>query len=413
MVGYSSVVRGAPPSAARVGTRARRRADLDARLTSGVGFLAKDPWYPAIRREQMIARQLVDRGLPVRFVQAPADVRRLRSDPGNWWAHLRAARFQTVEPGVTVTERSTLQPGLRHGLAERIDAGLLAGFLHRSGWDPALSVFMLPWEWRAARSLGGRVVFDCTDDWARVLPHARGLPDQLRRIADEADEIVVVNQVLAGHFPGRRPVVVPNGTDEALLAAPRRVERTPQHAVYVGSVSERFDVELVRAVLTALPGWTLTVHGQLVFPLRAQAAAQRFLALADELGGRFRYAGPVSRADLPGVLDGAAVALIPDVASIALGQSSMKTYDYCARGVPVVATAGHLEHSSDAPPHTYVVRGAAEMAAAMQAAADEPASCAADRRVWAAERTWARRTDVWLDAAAGDRPAGVTGVPSS
>jgi hypothetical protein len=378
-----------------------------------VGFLAKDPWNPAIRREQMIAQHLVRRGLPVRFVQAPADVRRVRTDPGNWWQHLRRARFQTVAPGISVTERSTLQPGLRHGFAERVDAGLLGSFLRRSGWDPALSVFMLPWEWRAARGLGGRVVFDCTDDWARVLPHARGLPDQLRRIADEADEIVVVNQVLADLFPGRTPVVVPNGTDEMLLTAPQTAERVARHAVYVGSVSERFDVDLVRSVLTALPDWTLTVHGQLVFPLRAEAARERFLALQQELGGRFRYAGLVSRERLPDVLDGAAVALIPDVASIALGQSSMKTYDYCARGVPVVATAGHLEHSSDAPPHIQVVSSAAQMAEAMVAAADEPVSLAKERVDWAAQRTWARRTDAWLDATLGNRPDDVTGVHSA
>jgi glycosyltransferase involved in cell wall biosynthesis len=378
-----------------------------------VGFLAKDPWNPAIRREQMIARHLVRRGLPVRFVQAPADVRRVRTDPRNWWAHLRQARFQTVAPGITVTERSTLQPGLRSGFAERVDAGLLGSFLRRSDWDPALSVFMLPWEWRAARGLGGRVVFDCTDDWARVLPHARGLPAQLQRIADEADEIVVVNQVLAGLFPGRTPVVVPNGTDETLLAAPQTAERVDRHAVYVGSISERFDVDLVRDVLTALPDWTLTVHGQLVFPLRAEAARERFLALPAETGGRFRYAGLVPRDRLADVLDGAAVALIPDVASIALGQSSMKTYDYCARGVPVVATAGHLEHSSDAPPHTYVVETAAELAAAMIAAVEEPVSWAKERVDWAAERTWDRRTDAWLDATLGLRPVRVTGVHTS
>ena len=378
---------------------------MTASLAGGVGFLAKDPWHPAIRREQMIARELVARGLPVRFVQAPADVRRVRTDPANWAQHLRRARFQTVAPGVTVTERSTLQPGLRGPVAERLDAGLLRGFLARSGWDPALSVFQLPWEWRAARRLTGRRVFDCTDDWARVLPHARGLPAQLQRIADEADEVVVVNQVLADLFPGRRPVVVPNGTDETLLSAPRTAQRRERHAVYVGSVSDRFDVELVRAVLTALPDWTVTVHGQLVFPLRAQAAKERFLALQQETGGRFRYAGLVSRTDLPDVLDGATVALVPDVASIALGQSSMKTYDYCARGVPIVATAGHLEHSSDAPPHTSVVSGAAEMAAAMVAAAEEPVGCAKARIEWAAERTWDRRTDAWLDAAVGRRPA--------
>jgi glycosyltransferase involved in cell wall biosynthesis len=350
----------------------------------------------------MIARHLVYRGLPVRFVQAPADVRRVRTDPGNWWRHLGRARFQTVAPGISVTERSTLQPGLRSGFAERMDAGLLGSFLRRSGWDPAVSVFMLPWEWRAARGLGGRVVFDCTDDWARLLPQARGLPDQLRRIADEADEVVVVNPVLAELFPGRTPVVVPNGTDEDLLVAPRSTERIPRHAVYVGSIAERFDVDLVRAVLSALPDWTLTVHGQLVFPLRAQAARERFLALEQETGGRFRYAGLLPRERLPEVLDGAAVALIPDVASRALGQSSMKTYDYSARGVPVVATAGHLEHSGDAPPHTYVVDDAAEMAAAMVAAADEPAGCADDRIAWAAERTWERRTAAWLDATLGD-----------
>jgi glycosyltransferase involved in cell wall biosynthesis len=366
-----------------------------------VGLLAKDPWHPAIRREHMIARELVRRGAEVRFVQAPADVRRVRTDPANWWQHVARARFQEVAPGISVTERSTVQPGLRNGLAERVDAGLLGAFLRRSGWDAELSVLMLPWEWRAARALPGRVVFDCTDDWARLLPHARGLPDQLRRIADEADEVVVVNRVLADLFPGRAPVVVPNGTDGALLDAPRLVERRERSAVYVGSISERFDVGLVAAVLTALPDWTLTVHGPLVFPLRAQAARDRFLALERQFAGRFRHAGMVPREQLPDVLDGATVALVPDVAGIALGQSSMKTYDYCARGVPVVATAGHLEHSGDVPPHTALVSGADAMAAALLAASDEPAGCAGERVAWAAERTWDRRTDLWLDAALG------------
>ncbi|MCU1604119.1 MAG: hypothetical protein JWP46_584, partial [Modestobacter sp.] len=225
-----------------------------------------------------------------------------------------------------------------------------------------------------------------------------------------ADEVVVVNQLLADLFPGRTPVVVPNGTDEALLTAPRTAQRRARHAVYVGSISERFDVDLVRAVLAALPDWTLTVHGQLVFPLRAQAARQRFEALTAEFPGRFRYEGLLPRDRIADVLDGATVGLLPDVASIALGQSSMKTYDYCARGVPIVATAGHLEHSSDTPPHTSVVRGAQEMAEAMVAAADEPVSCAKERIDWAAERTWDRRTDAWLDAVTSDRPDPVTGV---
>src|SRR4051812_12577645 len=288
----------------------------------------------------MLAGELVRRGAAVEFVQAPADIRRTRTDPGNWWQHLRRAQWAAPAPGVRVTERSTLLPGSHGRRAERLDAAALRGFLRRSGWEQDLTVVMLPWEWRATRALGGRVVFDCTDDWARLLPAARGLPDQLRRIADEADEIVVVNRVLADLFPGRDPVVVPNGADEALVSAPQTAERAERAAVYVGSIAARFDVDLVRAVLRALPDWTLDVHGQLVFPQRERDAAQRFRSLEEEFPGRFRYRGLLPRDRLAEVLDSATVALVPDVPSRAWGQSSMKTYDYCSRGVSVIATAG-------------------------------------------------------------------------
>ena len=381
----------------------------------GVGFLAKDPWAPAFRREQMIARQLVRRGMEVRFVQAPADWRRLRTDPGNWARHVGRASWASPLPGVTVTERSTVLAGHRNPLAERLDAALLSRFLHRSHWAPELTVSMLPWEWRATRQLAGRRVFDCTDDWTRLLPQARGLPDQLRRVADEADEVVVVNEVLAGLFPGRSPLVVPNGTDEELLREPRVAERAERSAVYVGSIAGRFDVELVRGVLGALPDWTLTVYGQLVFSDRERPAAERFQALAADFPGRFSHRGVLPRDRLADVLDAATVALLPDVADRALGQSSMKSYDYCARGLPIVATAGHLEHSNDLPPHTAVVSGPDEMAAAVLAAAEEPADRAAVRTAWAADRTWDRRTDAWLAACLGGavQPGGLRPGPRS
>ncbi|MGY1724376.1 glycosyltransferase family protein [Blastococcus sp. SYSU DS0533] len=370
--------------------------------------MAKDPWHPAVRREQMIARELVRQGRPVSFLQAPADWRRLRSDPANWWGHLTRARFAPAAPGVRVSERSTVLPGSRGPLAERLDAALLGALLRRSDWEVDVTAFMLPWEWRAAGAVRGRVVFDCTDDWARLLPHARRLPDQLRRIAAEADEVVVVNPLLAELFPGRQPVVVPNGTDADLLAAPRTGERAERHAVYVGSVAERFDVDLVRGLLRALPDWTFSVHGQLVFPDRARAAAERFRALVAGSGGRLTYHGLLPRDRLAAVLDTATVGLLPDVAGRALGQSSMKSYDYAARGLPLVATAGHLEHAAELPPHTAIASGADEMASAVRAAAAEPAAHAVRRREWAAARTWARRTEEWLDAALG-RPAPAAG----
>ena len=334
-------------------------------------------------------------------MQAPADAGRVRTDPANWVRHLTRAHYLPAAPGVAVTERSTLLQGSGSRAAERLDSALLAAFLRRSGWEQDLTVFHSPWLWRAARHLRGRVVFDCTDDWGRLLPTARGLADSYRRIAAEADEVVVVNPALSGLFPGRQPVVVPNGTDEALLAAPRTTPRRTRSAVYVGSIAERFDVDLVRAVLHALPDWTLTVHGPLVFPPGSGRAAGRFRALREETGGRFAYRGPLGRAELPAVLDAATVALVPDVAGRARGQSSMKVFDYCARGVPVVATAGHLEDSGDLPPRTWLASGPREMAEAMVAAAEEPAGWAHERIAWAAARTWSRRTDDWLAAVLG------------
>ncbi|OMQ15290.1 hypothetical protein A7K94_0210585 [Modestobacter sp. VKM Ac-2676] len=127
---------------------------LNDRPTPGtVGFVAKDPWHPAIRREQMIAAELVRRGSAVRFVQPPADWRRVRTDPVGWGRHLLRGRFLPAAPGVEVTERSTVRPGSRSRTAEVGDATLLRGFLRRSDWDPELTVFQLPWDWRAARGL--------------------------------------------------------------------------------------------------------------------------------------------------------------------------------------------------------------------------------------------------------------------
>ncbi|KQS65854.1 hypothetical protein [Modestobacter sp. Leaf380] len=369
-----------------------------------VGVLAKDPWHPAFRREHHLVRGLVARGSTVRFVQAPADVGRVRTDPAGWARHLLGGRFTDVEPGVAVSERSTVLPGSRGTTAERLDAAALRVFLHRSGWAPDLTVVQLPWEWRGTQGSPGRVVFDCTDDWSRLLPHARGLPDQLRRIADEADEVVVVNPVLAPLFPGRRPAVVPNGTDEALLTAPRRRQRRPSTMVYVGTIAERFDVELVRGVLHRLPGWTLQLYGELAFPDRARAAAERFAALLREFPGRCTHHGLLPRSGLADVLDAATVALVPDLPERTLGQSSMKAHDHAARGLPTVATTGHHEEAGEVAPHTRVVTGAGEAADAVLAAATEPGAWADARRDWAAHRTWSHRTDAWLAAA---WPAGV------
>ncbi|SDX84904.1 hypothetical protein SAMN05661080_01455 [Modestobacter sp. DSM 44400] len=80
-------------------------------------------------------------------------------------------------------------------------------------------------------------------------------------------------------------------------------------------MSERFDVDLVAAVLTALPDWTLTVHGPAGVP--AARTAGRFRDLERRFPGRFTHRG-LPRGRLPAMLDAATVALIPDAAGRAL-----------------------------------------------------------------------------------------------
>jgi hypothetical protein len=70
---------------------------------------------------------------------------------------------------------------------------------------------------------------------------------------------------------------------------------------------------------------------QLVFPAGAGGPGAVPSTCGRTPVAGFRHEGLISRERLPEMLDAAAVASIPDVTSIAWGQSSMKTYDYCAR----------------------------------------------------------------------------------
>ena len=366
---------------------------------------SKSAWYPPVRREHAWATIAADIGHPVVFLAAPLDIRPLPGRSRNWFAGLSGGLADTITGSLVVKQRSTIVPGHRNALAALVDSQLLRRSL--VGSTPALSsaaiVCSWPWDWPAvAAAPARRRIFDMADDWGELMPGRRARFARLyRRIADEADEVIVVNPALAERFPGRQPLVIRNGVTQTMLDAPMGVasERT---LIYVGTLTPRFDAPLLRRVLEILPDWKLELVGGCMYPGLGNAPSRELQDLLD-LAPRVVWHGPLPREQLIGVLDRGAVAIVPNRREHSLGQDSMKLYDYAARGRPIVSTPWRSTLAADGPPHLALAESPEEFAAAILGAASEPAKFAAERRGWAAEHAWSGGWPAWSAAVFGDR----------
>jgi glycosyltransferase involved in cell wall biosynthesis len=369
-------------------------------------FCSKSAWDPPVRREHAWATIAADCGHPVVFLAAPRDVRHLRTGPVRTWvAGLGGGRTETVARSLVVKQRSTLAPGHRNAFAGLLDSQLLRLSLARSATALAEAsvVCCWPWDWPAVAAVPARRrIFDMADDWGELMPGRRKRFAQLyRRIAAEADEVIVVNPALAERFPDRNPVLIRNGVAQSMIDAPPR--RASEHTlVYAGTLTPRFDAPLVGQILELLPEWRLEIVGACMYPGLGTAPDRELRQLLD-LGPRVTWHGPLSREGLIGVLDHGTVAILPHRPEHALGQDSMKLYDYAARGRPMVSTTWSKALATDGPPHISLADSAPEFASAIQAAAAEPPAHAGERRRWAAERTWSGRWPAWSNATFGSR----------
>ncbi len=376
---------------------------------------SKSRWRPSIRREHALASLAAVHGHPVTFVEAPVDVRELiGGDASAWLAGLGAARVASqtppavaaarahvsAVPAVRVVARSTLAPAHRHRAAELIDTHLLARSLRRHVGDGAAVVATTPWQWPAlARLEGVRRVFDCADDWSKlVLARGAALRELYRRIAGEADAIVVDAPALAALFPSRRAVVVRNATSAALLSSPLSASPRAGVLAYAGTLSERFDVELVDELLARLPDWRLDVYGECRYSGRGPEPAPELSRLLTSRADRMRWHGPVERGALAQHLDRADVLILPHRRVGAITGDAMKLYDYAARGRPIISTRWSDELRPGGPLHLWLADDVEGWVAALTEAAAEPASNARDRRAWAERNSWDQRWSAWAES---------------
>jgi glycosyltransferase involved in cell wall biosynthesis len=365
---------------------------------------SKSEWRPAIRREHAWAQIAAKSGHEVVFLERPRDIRSLRGDERREWVtgFYGGSTCERVASGLTVRRRATVLPGHLNALGARVNIALLHRFLEQQKTTDMSIVCSWPWDWPAVSKVSARRrVFDMADDWGELMPgRRRRFQRYYEQIAAEADEIIVVSPDLQDRFGGRRPLLVRNGVAEGMIGA-AVAEPEPRTMIYVGTLTYRFDAQLMCRVLTELPDWRLDLVGACLYPKLGSAPAPELRQLLS-FGERVRWHGPLEREAVIPLLDRTAVAVVPNRPEYSLGQDSMKFYDYAARGRPTVSTRWFDAGAIQVPPHLLIAETAAEFAQAVISAGDQSDAQSRDRRDWAALNKWSSRWPVWSDAVFGN-----------
>ena len=285
-----------------------------------------------------LARQRAEVGARTWFVEEP-----LVADVDT--AHLTMidvegmTRVQLVIPrSQSPVPRSANHP-LNRGFedpAARVYGELLGQELARAGRTASPDVWLYtPMAMDLAQSLdAGLLVYDVMDDLASFKNAPEGLVLRQRRLLAEADVVFTGGPSLHRGVTRQRQDGVHlfrSGVETSHYAASRAL-RTPHErpvAGYVGVIDERLDLELLGRLAERLPDWTLRVVG----PVAKIDPAD--LPQAPNL----EYPGMASYEDLPAVMAGFDVALMPFALNDATRNiSPTKTLEYLAAGLPVVST---------------------------------------------------------------------------
>jgi glycosyltransferase involved in cell wall biosynthesis len=192
----------------------------------------------------------------------------------------------------------------------------------------------------AARSMRPRLLITDICDDPRFYP---GEPpwtgEFLRRAVQAADIVTTSSRALEAEFVtlgARRLVYVPNGLHEGFLRATaqhRQKTNRPRVLGFVGHLGPWVDFDLLGRLAAQVPECILALVGSIAPACRG--------ALEALLGyPNVRYTPAIPYADVPEVIAGFSVGLIPfRVSSYTRAVNPIKLYEYAALDLPVVSTA--------------------------------------------------------------------------
>ena len=304
--------------------RAPSAAGLDERLPGDLVVLSHLRWTFVWQRPQHLVSRLA-RGRRTWFVEEPWPVEGLEKPRLAVEDHGDVTRVALEVPGRGHVCFS--DPGAASYEAMLLD--LIGGSEDRVAW------LYTPMALPLAQALSPDVlVYDVMDDLAAFKGASPELVLRQRQALKRADVVFTGGRSLHRSVASRRPDrthCFPSGVDPDHYAPAVELRRPGSRRVagYVGVIDERLDLGLVLTLAESLPDWEIRMVGPVA------KIDQADLPQAPNI----TYPGPAQYADLPEVMAGFDVALMPFALNEATRSiSPTKTLEYLAAGLPVVST---------------------------------------------------------------------------
>lgn len=258
--------------------------------------------------------------------------------PTNIWALQRQNSLAGRIPGAG----SFRIVNVCHYLPERLCQKALCRFLKNWQWahklatyaetfkdavivvqDPRFPEEVLGWK----RSV---LVQDVIDDYLAF--YGEDVRENELKIGRAADGIVLTSRNLAVPFAqcNKPTTIIPNGVDFSHYARVSMGAMSEKTVVYMGSLGQWVDFDLLHEVAVELPEWRFKIVGD----LRGRTLSRLTWP------SNVEFVGVVPYEDLPRLLKGCSVGIIPFRPEDPIVKSTdpLKFYEYLAAGLPVVAT---------------------------------------------------------------------------